>query len=874
MNKQETNLLKYWFSQSEGYVEFRFIVDNVVKDTRFIAVEDINEPLLARFSEKGEREGLNVYFGVATRKSRSGTEKDVLYVPGLWLDIDPKHAPYEKAMQIVSQLPTPPSATISSGNGVHAYFKFNEPFVVNNDDDLQFIKEYSKKLHTFANADDTFDMARLLRVPNSFNVKDLKDIKLCSVVEITGATYSLDSFDYLSAVELKSSATALEKVKITDFTSIELEDMRVSTYIKRLIVGGAKEGERSEKIFAVTCSLLENEHTAEEIAYVLTNPDWGISDKILGRPGQHQIPYIEGAINKATQRINDNSVDTSNPSSTIECSIYEHNNCYYEDDKRLSNFIFVPKERVVLPSTELLKGEVVLQHGETLQNVILTPKSLSSKNHFTANFTNTKTSWIGGDKQVQRLKELFLSKKITEKQGVDKIGLHGDVFITPSETISAEGIVENSPYTYVPKFIEEPMDLERHIKMPMVDNWEEIVKEILPLLCRINEDASIATIIGWHFITPIAPLIRKVADNNFPQLMIWGTKGSGKTSTAQVFGKLFGNPEVRSCARPGYSALREVDLFNALPIYLDEFRPHNMPSEYVGAIKDIALNAYKATPTSRGTKSLGTVTYYPTAPIVWMGETPFEESNLMERIVITKLSPNVLAGANEYKKAYRALNLLPLKYFMGGYIQWLLSKVQNGEINIRDLYETYREMLDDYFTLNERPATNIAITLIGVHLFNLLAAEVNLECRINNKKVSEIQAAYFCENEMHSGLQNLFKFTATIIQGNLNYMERGVHYEYNAAQNKLTLATSLWLSAVRKYAKDYDFRNEVMSEKQLKNLLKEDYEQSGFVIGCGGPRDIGGKSTRSYIIDTQQLASVLDIPTEVWEERTAFHPQN
>lgn len=874
MSNQNKNFLKEWFSHSEGYVEFRLIGEGGLQDQRFIAVEDINEPLLTRLIEKGKNEQLNVYFGVATRKCKSGTEEDVSYVPGLWLDIDPKHATYEKAMQVVTQLPTPPTAIISSGNGIHAYFKFNEPFVVNNDENFQFIKELSTKLHVYTNADHTADLSRMLRVPNSLNVKDLEDTRLCSVVEIAGATYSLDSFDYLSAVEITNPTTNLEKVKVTYFTSIMLEEMRVPTYIKRLIVEGAKEGERSEKIFAVTCSLLEKEHTVEEIAYILTNPDWGISDKILGRPEQHQMPYIEGVINNATLRIYDTSVDKSNPSSTRECSIYEHNNCYYENDKRLSNFIFVPEERVVLQTDEFLKGHVLLQNGEKLPHVVLSAKGLSSKKNFIEEIASTKISWLGNDKHVQHLKELYLSKTIIEKKGINKIGLHGNVFITPFETVAAEGVVENCKFTYIPKVVDEPMDLEYRIQMPMIDNWEELAKDILPLLCSINEDAIISTIIGWHFVTPIAPLIRKVADDAFPQLMLWGTKGSGKTSTAQVFGKLFGNPEIRTCTRPSFSILREVDLFNALPLYLDEFRPYNMSLEYLKSIKDIALNAYKASYTSRGTKSQSTVTYQLTAPIVWMGETPFEESNMMDRIVITKLSPNALAGAKEYKIAYKALNLLPLKSFTGGYIQWLLSKVQNGEINIQQLYDSYKEMLDDYFTLNERPASNIAITLIGAHLFNLLAEELNLECRINENKVSALQASYFSENEVHSGLQNLFKFTANIIQGDLHYMERGVHYDYNIAQKKLTLATSLWLSAVRKYAKEYDFRNEVMSERQLKNLLKENYEQGGFVISCGGPRDIGGKSTRSYVIDTQQLESVLEIPLEDWEERIVAHHQN
>lgn len=197
MCNQKINLLKEWFSQSEGYVEFRLIGAKGLKDKHFIAVEDLTDTLLVDLIEKGKQEQLNVYHSVTTRKTKSGTEADVFHVPGLWLDIDPKHATYEEAMQVVKSLPTPPTAIVSSGNGIRSYFKFNEPFEVVGDHSFKFIKELSLKLHTIAKADNTADLARLLRVPNSMNVKNLMDVKLCSLVDFTGATYSIDGFTYL-----------------------------------------------------------------------------------------------------------------------------------------------------------------------------------------------------------------------------------------------------------------------------------------------------------------------------------------------------------------------------------------------------------------------------------------------------------------------------------------------------------------------------------------------------------------------------------------------------------------------------------------------------------------------------------------------------
>ena len=119
-----TNLkfLDFWFQGAEGYIEVRLIGKEGVKDRYFIAVNDLNEDLIQQINKQAYGEKLNVFFGVATRKQYGkGTEEDIQDVPGLWVDIDPKHASMSDAIQTVSQLPTPPTAIVSSGNGIHAY---------------------------------------------------------------------------------------------------------------------------------------------------------------------------------------------------------------------------------------------------------------------------------------------------------------------------------------------------------------------------------------------------------------------------------------------------------------------------------------------------------------------------------------------------------------------------------------------------------------------------------------------------------------------------------------------------------------------------------------------------------------------------------
>lgn len=871
------NFFKEWFSDAEGYVEFRLIGQDGVKDHRFIEVADVTEKVINDLIAKGKHQQLHVYYSVTTRKIKSGTEADVLHVPGLWLDIDPKHATYEKAMQVVKSLPTPPTAIVSSGNGVHVYFKFNEPFEVLDDNSFTFIKELSSKLHTFANADSTQDLSRLLRVPNSMNVKNLMDVKLCSLVEFTGATYSLDSFIYLDDVEVRPVGKLSTGFKIEELSPMGIDELKASFHIKSLIVNGSQDGEdRSKKIFHVVIELLKAEHTPEEIAFVLLNEEWAIGEKINDRPYTAKLQYIEGVLTNATKALNSEQINNMEVEQllkqidTNECLIYEHDNCYHEKQKRLSNFIFVPEERVHAGISECLKGHIILNNGEILSNIVLTAKAFSSKKSFIEEINSTKISWLGDEKHLQYLKELFMTKQVVDKYAVNKIGLHNNLFITPNYVIDSKGIVEDSKYVYMPKMAEGHMDFELSMEPIVLDDWKELAKQVLPLLVQINEEAVINTIIGWHFIAPLAPLLRKFTDNAFPQLMIWGTQSSGKTSTAQLFGKLFGNPEVRSCTRPAFSITREIDLLNGVPLYLDEFRPYNMSVSNWKGLKNLALNAYKAALDSRGNKNQGTVSYRLTAPIVWLGETSFEESNMLEQLIIAKLTPNTLNKSNSYKESFRKLNSLDLSGFMMGYMQWLLSRLEISSTFHGMLYKDLKHGVLVMNDINERPASNIAILEVGINLFNELVIDLGLDCHINLRVEIEEQLQYFNENKIHNALQNLFKHTAAIVQGNNYEFKKGIHYEYNGAQNKLIIAKDMWFPAVRKYMREHDYVDERFSDKQIENLLKENCVQSGFVLETSVPRNMGGKSTRSYVIDTQRLEEDMDISTEIWEKSCNF----
>ena len=147
----------------------------------------------------------NVYFGLGTTTKALGVDKrpsamQVSSIPGLWLDIDiagPAHKKtnlpmsHEDAIDLLnSSLPLPPTILVDSGHGLHAYWLFREPWTFETEDERQqaatlmrrFVLsfKYHAALRGWA-IDSVFDLARVLRVPGTMNIKPDAEKMLCTV---------------------------------------------------------------------------------------------------------------------------------------------------------------------------------------------------------------------------------------------------------------------------------------------------------------------------------------------------------------------------------------------------------------------------------------------------------------------------------------------------------------------------------------------------------------------------------------------------------------------------------------------------------------------------------------------------------------------
>lgn len=159
----------------------------------------------------------HVYFGLSLFHPGSSSRKmdSVVGIACFGIDIDvagPNHkrtnlCPTKQDATELLKNAVPgcqPTIIIDSGNGIQGFFVFKEPIRFESPEDRAEAYAMAKALHKtvgFAagkhgwHVDSTFDLARVMRLPGTMNVKDPADPKLVTIIEQSGQKYaSLDDF--------------------------------------------------------------------------------------------------------------------------------------------------------------------------------------------------------------------------------------------------------------------------------------------------------------------------------------------------------------------------------------------------------------------------------------------------------------------------------------------------------------------------------------------------------------------------------------------------------------------------------------------------------------------------------------------------------
>lgn len=155
--------------------------------------QDIDAFIQAGLKHSGERD---TYYGVGLggkpcEPRRRYSAKQVVGIVGVHADIDIAHEKAHKkdnlpptlddAMVVLREMELPPSILVHSGHGIQGLWLFEEPWMFQNEQERQEGQNLAMSWNYFAraiarrhqwNMDSTFDFARVLRLPGTYNMKD------------------------------------------------------------------------------------------------------------------------------------------------------------------------------------------------------------------------------------------------------------------------------------------------------------------------------------------------------------------------------------------------------------------------------------------------------------------------------------------------------------------------------------------------------------------------------------------------------------------------------------------------------------------------------------------------------------------------------
>jgi P4 family phage/plasmid primase-like protien len=193
--------LKNLFSECGEAIELR-ACPNVKGVSGALSEMTDTDVARAAFCARKDVEGIGTYFGVCTRLkgSEKGNLQSVAEMPALWVDIDCKKQGLagDDVLACLSHLPFPPSITINSGGGLHAYWQLEEPLDVTDgsrfrDGAVNALKSLARIL---AGDMKCAELARIMRLPGTMNSKPetcaIYDGQpfVCEIIETNGRVYS------------------------------------------------------------------------------------------------------------------------------------------------------------------------------------------------------------------------------------------------------------------------------------------------------------------------------------------------------------------------------------------------------------------------------------------------------------------------------------------------------------------------------------------------------------------------------------------------------------------------------------------------------------------------------------------------------------
>ena len=252
--------------------------------------------------------------GKRPKKGR-GSEADVVALPALWLDLDCREGHHEKkelplpprdeALAFLNEIPFKPSCIVDSGGGFQIYWLFKEMWTFSSDEERHKAKDFSDRFHktiiSMAKAkgwhcDNTSDLARILRIPGTYNHKGSP--VLVKILELNNYRYQPEDFEefLIDEPHQKSQEPQGEAPSVGSIDSLPFS-------VKQLIMNGVVSGKRSEGTGSTLAAMVRANIPEKDI--IATFESEAIGEKYREK-GSGRVKWLQDEIQRSRDFVKEN----------------------------------------------------------------------------------------------------------------------------------------------------------------------------------------------------------------------------------------------------------------------------------------------------------------------------------------------------------------------------------------------------------------------------------------------------------------------------------------------------------------------------------------------------------------------------------------
>ena len=265
------------------------------------------------------------------------------------------------------------------------------------------------------------------------------------------------------------------------------------------------------------------------------------------------------------------------------------------------------------------------------------------------------TTFQGGTRELNLIRRFVGSQDAPTRTGVEQIGIHGNEFVTPQGVLGPNGWLHESEHIY----LDQGIGVERKWALDdesCPDYDREEVATILETLPEIRDPERWLPVLGWFYAAGLRPLIHEW-EGEFNLLNVTGGTGAGKTAALSLLWQLFGmddNPFSAS-EETKFTMTRNLSGLNAVPIWLDEYKPASMSKEAVDALHGLLRIVTRGGAVQRGNADKTTDEYDLHAPVVISGEQRIQNPAEHRRSIMTSFKKEPTNDGTETARAYKRL---------------------------------------------------------------------------------------------------------------------------------------------------------------------------------------------------------------------------